>query len=147
MTEPEATSEASTGLVSVPLEGEVVAAETVPETFEGSTITEWEVRFPSTVVDSDRSFKRGSIIRLAIQARVPSVSYVEKSDGTLVRSHRLSIEDISVISAFDPSENKENVGGSLSGSAMTQLDDADADNPVSELTGGRTQDLWPPAQN
>lgn len=122
-------------------DSEVVEATEIitPETFEGSDVVDWEVRFPSAVVETDRSFKRGSVIRLAVDVRVKNVSYVENRDGNLVRVHHVVMDDIEVVSTFAPGESRENVGGSLAGGGQQFQ--------VPELEGlktGTTQDTWPP---
>lgn len=114
------------------------------ETFEGSNVVEWELKMPATIIECDRSFKRGSVIRMAVEIRIRNVGYTENKDGTLTRTHQATLEDISVISAFDPSQNHENVGGNLSGSAPDEPDEGAEPSPLGDLEVGRTQDTWPP---
>lgn len=141
-TVPKEFHENPSGEVAEVVEGTIVEA---VEQFEGSDVVEWEMKLPGATVECDRSFKRGMVIRLAVEVRVRNVGYVERKDGTLTRVHQATLEDVSVVSAFNPSDNHENVGGNLSGSAPDESDE-DAPDALGGLQVGRTQDAWPPRE-
>lgn len=129
-------------VAEVVAQGEIMAQ---VEQFEGSDVVDWEVKLPGATVECDRSFKRGSIVRMAVEVRIKGVGYLENKEGKLIRTHAAVIEDVSFISSYDPSENRENVGGNLSGSAS---DEGDGGEPsaLGGLQIGRTQDAWPPKE-
>lgn len=85
--------------------------------FEGAVIVGNDLVLPRVVIEAPDGYKRGTILRLAVEVRVKGVRYSEDKNGDMVREHILSANDVSIVTAFDPSENRENVGGSLSGSA------------------------------
>jgi hypothetical protein len=111
--------------------------------FEGADVVGFEAKFPSITVEADQPFKRGSIIRMAVEARVKGVSFREDSDGNIIRTAQLGLNDISVVSTYDPEAAQDMVGGSLAGGTVeVDLDDATA--AELGLDVGRTGELWPP---
>lgn len=103
--------------------------------FEGVEVTEYQAKLPSMTVDCDY-YKSGTILRLAIEVRVKGVGYEEDKNGNYVRQHKLAIEDIEVVSSFDPASANDKVGGSLAGGAGNP--DIDTGLDVR-----RTSDQWP----
>lgn len=115
--------------------------------FEGADIVGFEAKFPAIVVEADQPYKRGSIIRLAVEARVKGVNLREDKDGNIIRTAVLGLNDISVVSTYDPEAAQDMVGGSLAGGTVeVELSDEDAEAlGLDGVTVGRTSELWPPA--
>lgn len=105
------------------------------EQFEGMAVVDFQSKLPAATVNSDH-YKSGTVLRLAVEVRVKGVGYEEDKDGNYVRVHKLGIQDIEVVSAYDPSAANDTVGGSLAGGAP------DPDVDVG-LNVGRTADKWP----
>jgi len=105
--------------------------------FEGTAVTDFQAKLPSATVECDY-YPAGTILRVAIEYRVKGVGYEEDKEGNFVRSHKLGIQDIEVVSSYDPSQAQDQVGGSLSGDAG----DPDAAKDTG-LDVGRTSDQWP----
>lgn len=107
--------------------------------FEGTVVSDFQAKLPTATVECDY-YPAGTILRVAIEYRVKGVSYEEDKEGNFVRSHKLGIQDIEVVSSYDPSQAQDQVSGSLSGSAV----DPDAAKDTG-LDVGRTSDQWPAA--
>ena len=103
--------------------------------FEGVEVTEYQAKLPSITVDCDY-YKSGTVLRLAVEVRVKGVGYEEDKDGNYVRQHKLAIQDIEVVSSFDPASANDKVAGSLaSGAGNPDIDTG--------LDVGHTSDQWP----
>ena len=113
------------------------------ERFEGQDVTEFEVKFPAMTVDTDQPYRRGSIVRLAVEARIGAVGFREDKDGRLIRTHTLRLTDINVVSTFDPAQDTSTVGGSLAGGAV-EVEVDDEELAALGIDPNRTGDLWPP---
>lgn len=103
--------------------------------FEGNEVVDYQAKLPAVTVDCDY-YRSGTILRLAVEVRVKGVGYEEDKNGNYVRQHKLGIQDIEVVSAFDPSQQHDGISGSLAGGAV----DVDSDTG---LNPGRTGDTWP----
>lgn len=103
--------------------------------FEGVPVVDFQAQLPSITLDCDY-YEHGTILRLAVEVRVKDPSYKEDKDGNFVRIHKLSYQDIEVVSSFNPSDAQDQVSGSLAGGAV----DNDTDTG---LEVGRTADQWP----
>lgn len=116
--------------------------------FEGADVVGYEAKFPAVTVEADQPFKRGSIIRLAVEARVRGINIREDKDGNLIRTAVLGLNDISVVSTYDPEAAQDMVGGSLAGGTVeVELTDEDAEELGLEgVAVGRTSELWPPTE-
>jgi hypothetical protein len=106
------------------------------EEFEGAKVVDFQAKLPAVTVECD-DYKRGTILRLAVEVRVKGVSHDEDKDGNLIRLHKMGIEDIEVVSAFDPEDSREGVSGSLAGGAPAPDDEGVG------LEIGSTSDQWP----
>lgn len=106
--------------------------------FEGAEVVDFQAKLPAVTVACD-DYKRGSILRLALEVRVKGVRYEENKDGGMTRVHVLGVEAIDVLANFDPSANAAAVGGSASGTpAQTPAGAAEIGLEI-----GRTSDAWP----
>ena len=106
------------------------------EQFEGAQVVDFQAKLPSVTVECD-DYKRGTILRLAVEVRVKGVSHDEDKDGNMVRLHKMGIEDIEVVAAFNPEDARDGASGSLAGGAPSP-DDAGLGLEV-----GSTSDQWP----
>ena len=104
--------------------------------FEGTTVTDYQAKLPSITVDCDY-YKAGTILRLAVEVRVKGVGYDEDKEGNWVRQHKLGIQDIEVVSSYDPADANDSVGGSSSGGAPAPGD------PGIGVDLQTTADQWP----
>jgi len=103
--------------------------------FEGVPVVDFQAQLPSITLDCDY-YEHGTILRLAVEVRVKDPGYKEDKDGNFVRHHKLTYQDIEVVSAYNPSDAQDQVSGSLAGGAV----DNDTDTG---LEVGRTADQWP----
>lgn len=73
--------------------------------FEGDEISEFYAQIPSTRLEGDVAYPRGTRIRMEIELRVSSVRHDEnKRTGKLMRIHTLALEEARVLSAFTPAQ-------------------------------------------
>ena len=103
--------------------------------FEGTSVVDHQAKLPSITVDCDY-YPAGTVLRLAVEVRVKGVGYEEDKEGNFIRQHKLGIQDIEVVSSYNPAEAQDQVGGALASGAP----DPDADTG---LDVGRTADQWP----
>lgn len=102
------------------------------------SVAENLVVIPRVTVDTDDALDYGRVVRLAITCRVKGVSFDEKSSGELKRTAKLAVEDVAVISDFDRSEQRDNVGGQATAQRRQTPEEADGIG----ITLNRTGDLW-----
>lgn len=103
--------------------------------FEGVPVVDYQAQLPSITLDCDY-YEHGTILRLAVEVRVKDPGYKEDKDGNFIRHHKLTYQDIEVVSSYNPSEAQDQISGSLAGGAI----DTDVDTG---LEVGRTSDKWP----
>lgn len=118
------------------VEAEIVMAETI--VFEGDAVTDVEARLPAITLALGSSYPRNTHIRFNIEVRVKGV-HVDETKNGLTRQHVLAYESVELVTAFDPAEAADTLGGSATSSAQQSEED------IAELGGvqfGRTSDQW-----
>ena len=86
------------------------------EAFEGTSVVDFQAKLPAVTVDCDY-YPHGTVLRLAVEVRVKGVGHDEDKEGNFVRIHKLGIQDIEVVSSYNPADANDQVGGSLAGGA------------------------------
>ena len=117
----------------VPVQGVPVSV------FEGVPITQMDAILPRMVIEMPEGYQRGTHLRLNVEVRIKSVRLEEGRKGDLVRQHVLAIEGVELVSAFQPEQIRDDVGGSASASA--QLPDEEEAQGLG-ITFERTGGLW-----
>ena len=112
-----------------------MAEQMAEQMFEGVPVVDFQAQLPSITLDCDY-YEHGTILRLAVEVRVKDPGYKEDKDGNFVRYHKLTYQDVHVVSAYNPSDAQDQVSGALAGGAI----DTDMDTG---LDVGRTADQWP----
>lgn len=115
------------------------------EKFEGADVTEFEVKFPAMTVETDMPYRRGTVIRMAVEARVKGVNLREDKDGNVIRTALLGLTDISVVSTYNPETARDMVGGSLAGGSEVTVEVSEAEAAALGLPVATTAGLWPPS--
>lgn len=103
--------------------------------FEGTPVVDHQAKIPAITVDCDH-YPAGTELRLAMTVRVRGVNHEEDKEGNFIRSHKLGIQEIEVVSSYDPSQARDQVGGSLAAGALASDDETG-------LSPGLTGDQWP----
>lgn len=114
------------------------------EKFEGADVTEFEVKFPAMTVETDMPYRRGTVIRMAVEARVKGVNMREDKDGNVIRTALLGLTDISVVSTYNPEQSRDMVGGSLAGGSEVDVEVTQEQAEALGLPVATTAELWPP---
>lgn len=105
----------------------------------GAGIAGLEGKLPATTLVMESTYPLGTHLRLNIEARVKGMRIEEDKNGQLMLYHQLAIVSAQFVTAFDPAEAADTVGGSASSHAVP------TDQDAAELGGlkfGRSSDLW-----
>lgn len=106
--------------------------------FEGDVVSDMVGKLPAMTVELGESYSRGTVLRMQIEVHVKSVRFEENRKGELEKHHVFALDDISLVSAFDPSADKSAVAGSASATPVPTPEDTEALG----LEIGRTSDQW-----
>lgn len=106
--------------------------------FEGEYITESEARMPAVTIELPEGYARGTILRLAVEARVKNIRYDENRKGDLVRVHVLALEAVGLSAAFRAEQRRDDVDGSASSAAVPTPEEAAALG----VSFSRSADTW-----
>lgn len=116
-----------------------VAEPILLQDFEGAVVRHMEGRLPAITLEMDEGYRRGTILRLALEVRVKGVGYDEVGkEGDLVRRHALALEGATLVAAYQPEDARDTVRGSASGNPTPTQEEVDALG----VGFGRTADLW-----
>lgn len=141
MSDVEADAVTDADVADVDDSGELVdqPAQSLPvAVFEGTPITQMDAILPRMVIEMPEGYRRGTHLRLNVEVRIKSVRYDEDRRGDLVRQHVLAIEGVELVSAFQPEQVHDDVGGSASAQAVP--DEGEAEELGVKF--GRTAELW-----
>lgn len=93
--------------------------------FQGRDVLDNEAILQRIVVGTDRSFKLGEVLKLAIEVRVTAVAFEEDRDGRVVATHKFNVEDVEVLHEVDPATDMSTIGGDLSSSREQTTEEAE----------------------
>jgi hypothetical protein len=83
--------------------------------FEGAPVRELVGKLPAVSMEMEEGYTRGTHIRMMLEVRVRNVRYEEARGGEhMIRQHVFGLESVELVSAFDPLERRDEVGGSAS---------------------------------
>lgn len=98
----------------------------VIDTFEGEYVRVMRGKIPAIVLDMPEGFARGTHVKLAVEARVRNVGYLEATDkdhkGELVREHSFVVEEVALLGSSSPQEADPGTGGSAGAPTVTEVD-------------------------
>lgn len=100
--------------------------------FEGDAITGFMAQIPSTRMQVDEQWPRGSVLNMNLTLRVRSVKIEEDRKGNLIRHHLLAVDEAQVRSVLTPAQRRAEHDAAVAAAAQdaTQADPVIAEHPA-----------------